>query len=80
MLRKYEVKADNVIISNKPDMEALLEREEVFTKLKETKKLEKLYEEMVQHYPKRYEGWWGEVLQQTEAKINAFIQEKGLSE
>jgi hypothetical protein len=63
---KYEVKADNVIISNKPDMEALLEREEVFTKLKETKKLEKLYEEMVQHYPKRYEGWWGKILLYTD--------------
>ena len=59
---KYEVKADTVIMNNRASMDELLEREEVYSRLNEIKKLTDLYEEMIKLYPKRYEGWWGKIL------------------
>ena len=56
---KYEIKADTVIVNNKASIEDLLEREEVYQKLNDRERLAPVYEEMIQNYPKRYEGWWG---------------------
>ncbi|MBQ8922458.1 MAG: hypothetical protein IJ060_09925 [Oscillospiraceae bacterium] len=54
----YHVQAENVY-GAKASMKELLQKEKVFLQINDFAKLRNLYNEMVESYPQRHEGWWG---------------------
>jgi len=54
----YHIQADN-LYGAKTSMEELLQKEKVFLQINDFTKLRNLYDEMVESYPQRHEGWWG---------------------
>ena len=61
------VKADNVqIYGAKDSIDAMLKKEEAYIAYHDKDRLCKLYEEMIDSFPARYEGWWEKMKLQTD--------------
>ena len=60
------VKAEHVdYYGGKASMEELIQRADAYSTLNEQAKLRKTYEEMIEGYPARYEGYWGMITCET---------------
>ena len=60
------ITAGNVqLYAGKSSMEELVNKETAYYLAKDFKRLHTLYDEMIDLYPTRYEGWWGKVKEST---------------